>query len=139
MSRTCGAGSRWGAGQGTGLSPWPVNGKAGAESITLTSSQIPSHHHTISTNIGPYATNAASFTNTRWRLPLTCPATRADVTDHGDELRRLWTGRRRNERRHHGAESAGRDGRDQAHENRQPVLAVRFAINATDGVYPDYN
>ncbi len=64
-----------GAGQGTGLSPWPVNGKAGAESVTLTSSQIPSHHHTISTNFGPYATNAASFTNTPVAIPLTCPAT----------------------------------------------------------------
>lgn len=129
-----------GVGQGSGLSRWNVNYMAGTEAVTLTLSQIPVHKHTVSTNFGGYKTYAANFTDkpaanfsyvSRYLVPTSAttantynaygPAgSQADATTMSPDM----------------LAPAGTYG---PHENRQPVLALQFAINASDGSYPEFN
>lgn len=129
-----------GTGQGAGLSPWVMNDLRGAESVALTVDQIPNHTHTVSTEFAPYGTHTGNFTsaptaNTSYPsrlLDLTNPAKVQTYNVYAKAAtvqRDTWLS----------DAALGMTGGIAAHENRQPVLAVRFAINATEGVYPDFD
>ncbi len=131
-----------GTGQGTGLSPWTTNLQAGAEEVALTPGQIPIHTHAISTNFGAYKTHATDFTNgptanvsylSRYLVPTGATTTNT----YNAYYARVSGGPGPNTTMAPNLlQPTGASG---AHENRQPVLALRFAINATAGVYPEYN
>lgn len=111
-----------GVGLGTGLTQRVLASTTGANTVTLNSSQVPPHNHTLNTcnmqgtstdptnkYIGHYASNFIYKDNPD-------PATLVAMS----------------------ANSLLPTGSGQAHENRQPALAVPFCI-ATDGIFPTRN
>lgn len=112
----------YGAGSGPGLTPRALGSNSGAVGVTLASSQVPPHNHTLntcsmvgtSTNpanqyIGHYASNSIY----------------KDAPDPATLVAMAPT-------------SLTSAGAGHAHENRQPALAVPFCI-AIEGVYPSRN
>jgi microcystin-dependent protein len=65
------------AGQGTGLSPYPIGDSGGAEQVTLLSSMVPGHTHTLQANAreaelnnpGPHNSLARSKPVTIYKTP----------------------------------------------------------------------
>lgn len=105
-----------GAGQGPGLSNRQLGERGGAASSTLTASELPAHAH------GLQATASATSNN---------PAGAAlAITATGAAAYRLP-----GNTASMAATSVAVTGGGQAHENRQPALALMFCI-ALQGVYP---
>ncbi len=103
-----------GFGQGVGLSPYSEGQTGGVESITLTTNQIPGHQH-----LQP-ASNADEGTN---RPNSAVPAKGGVYATASDGSALAPTS------------SAGGG---QAHENRQPFLAMNYII-ALEGIFPSRN
>jgi len=102
-------------GQGPGLSSYTQGGVAGTESVQLTSDQMPQHEHFQPASSGIETTNRA--TNA---VPaeggIYAASSRADTT----------------------LAPTSSAGSSQAHENRQPLLVVRFCM-ALSGIFPSRN
>jgi microcystin-dependent protein len=107
-----------GMGQGPGLSNYVIGQMAGSENVTLTTSTMPAHQHTLN----------ATTTNATLGTPggnLTGKATTGDMyaAAPGETLGNLST------------QSVGYAGGSQPHPNLMPSLCVSFII-AYVGIYP---
>ena len=110
------------AGQGPGLTNYPLGAQTGQESVTLDQSQLPMHTHTLrNVVIGPGGGGSAA--------PAGNYLANSSVPQYGEEAgsslmaANSVTG------------AAGPAGGGQAHENRQPYLAVTYII-ALQGIFP---
>lgn len=101
--------------QGPGLSNYSLGQMGGAERVTLTTNEMPTHSHSInaSTNeatdtqpTGKYLATGNAYTNT------------ANTTMNSN--------------------AAALTGGNQSHENRQPFLVINFVI-ALQGIFPSRN
>jgi microcystin-dependent protein len=108
-------------GQGPGLTPYNLGDVAGVEMVQLTVSQLALHSHAVnaSTQNGDSATPTS---DTVWA--------RSKLAD------RIYRGGQTNAFMNPGA--VGTTGGGQAHENRQPYLALNYFI-AVQGVFPTRN
>ena len=103
------------AGTGPGLSPRRLGAKSGAENVTLTVNQMPSHHHAINA-----VTDAAQVGTVSGTITANAPVDlyREDATDenfNGDAISKV--------------------GGSRSHTNLMPYLCVHFII-ALVGIYP---
>src|SRR5580658_6834866 len=111
-------------GQGTGLSNYTVGQKAGTETVTLSTNQIPAHNHIV----------AAQSSPGNQSIPVTngILATENSTATGGNAFTYLPPG---------GTQvamantSIANSGTSQPHQNIQPVLAVTIVISLF-GVYP---
>lgn len=101
------------AGTGPGLTHRPLGQKSGAETVTLTTNQIPSHNHTLN------ARNDNSTTR--------------DPTDNSLAQSDTYVPRPANDPMN--ADSISKTGGGQPHDNMQPFQVVNFII-ALVGTYP---
>lgn len=121
-----------GAGQGTGLSNYPVGQAAGSEQVTLTPAEYVGHQHTApaSTAAATVATPDATMVlgrATSTTDPLPYPnAPFAYVQNDGKQQLTLDPSV---------VTQAGGAKAVQPHENRQPFLALTYCI-AVEGIYP---
>ncbi|MFQ5446960.1 MAG: phage tail protein [Saprospiraceae bacterium] len=106
------------AGLGPGLSDYRLGNKGGQERVTLTAAQMPSHSHSLQAHSGygdtanPNGTVSAKTTSPAYK------STPPNATMNTAAV----------------AQSGG----GQAHENRQPYIAIHYII-ALQGVYPSRN
>ena len=108
-------------GNGPGLSSYPIGTRGGVEAVTLTANQIPPHNHAANA-AGP-AGNSNDAIGNIWAddagvSSATYSSAAATGTMRGNAI--------------------GNTGGGQAHENRQPYLAINFVI-ALVGLYPSRN
>jgi len=121
-------------GQGPGLMDYNWGEMGGQEAVTLLPHQIPSHTHTMMNASGnvPIVTGSTNdISNNFWAIPQISPAGGGFVVNFDSHVQ--------------GSDEVTMDinalaktGGGQAHENRQPYLAMPFCI-ALDGVYPNRN
>ncbi len=106
---------------GPGLSTYREGEKGGTQSVTLTTSQIPSHNHIINADktLGTSTNPANNFmaidsgTDKIYSTSVTAPTTM-------------------------NANAVGHTGGNLSHENRQPYLAINYVI-ALFGIFPSRN
>lgn len=104
-------------GQGPGISQnYIIGEKAGVESVTLTSQQIPVHNHALLASTGP--ANDASGANSVLATPPSIAPYFAAAPDSNL-----------------GAQSIGAAGGSQPHDNMMPFLTVSFIISLF-GIFP---
>lgn len=104
------------AGQGAGLSNYPLGNRGGAEQVTLTPEQLPSHRHALMATEA--AAGAPSPANHLLAMPEETP-----IYSASEPTATL-------------ADSAiAATGGNQPHENRAPYLAVNYII-ALVGIFP---
>lgn len=117
-----------GQGHGPGLSPYDIGQMAGAENVTLITTQMPAHTHTLkvsnttgTTDVasGNYLANAA-VTIARGN---TVPTNLNYSTDGNASLNQA---------------AVSPQGGSQPHENIQPYLAMNYCI-ALQGIFPSRN
>lgn len=104
------------AGSGPGLSPRRLGAKAGAENVTLTVNQLPSHNHTpqLSQDPGVESTPSDQFISSSPTVRVFSPAP-ATVTMSNSSVSNV--------------------GGSRSHTNLMPFLCVNFII-ALVGIYP---
>jgi microcystin-dependent protein len=111
------------AGQGPGLSPRYLGQRGGAETVVLTSNQMPSHNHMAQIN-------ADSTVATSDRPQNTFPARNAAATpQYGENV---------NSTLNITAISVGNAGGGQAHPNMQPYVTINYIICLV-GIFPSRN
>lgn len=110
------------AGQGAGLSQYPVGAMVGTESVTLTQAEMPAHTHspTGTVNINPTAGNSAS--------PAGNYLANSTANQYGEGAINTMAA---NSVKGNGAVIGG----NQSHENRQPYLVLNYII-ALQGIFP---
>ncbi len=106
-------------GQGTGLSPYTLGQTAGVESVTLQTPQIPAHAHSYTPQATTAAGAAISPAGAVWAASGT-----------GDTIYQKAASNTTM-----AAQTIGNTGGGQAHENRQPLLALNYII-ALAGIFP---
>lgn len=100
-------------GSGSGLSNRAIGESAGAESVTLTTSEVPDHGHTLGvSNLDGTTRTASGNYPAKTDRPLYTAAANADSTLNSSSA-----------------------GGSQPHDNMQPYLSVNFII-ALQGVFP---
>ena len=104
------------AGSGPGLSPRRLGAKAGAEKVTLTVNQLPSHTHPVRA-----VTTTATDNNPQGKLTAESPSISAYA--EVDQSANMATG------------SITSTGGSRSHTNLMPYLCVNFII-ALVGIYP---
>ncbi|MBY6204407.1 tail fiber protein [Halomonas denitrificans] len=104
------------AGSGPGLSPRQIGARAGAEQVTLTTNQLPSHSHTLQAS-----PDAATDTS---------PAGKTFAQVAGGDLYGSI-----NPTASFDASAVGAVGGSQSHTNLMPFLCVNFIV-ALVGIYP---
>lgn len=109
-------------GQGAGLSPYAIGQIQGAETVTLTISQIPSHNHIVNCNTG--GGNAASPQNNYPAVESTGTSLDYNSGNTGGATM--------------SPAMLAPAGGNLAHTNIQPYLCVNFCI-ALEGVFPSRN
>jgi microcystin-dependent protein len=102
-------------GQGPGLTSRPLGESAGVETVVLTQSQIPVHTHTLAGG------GAAASTNPSGNVF----GTPASAKIYGSATSMVPMS----------SAAIGPAGQNQAHDNRQPYLALSFII-ALQGIFP---
>jgi microcystin-dependent protein len=107
-------------GQGLGLSAYPVGQSGGAENVTLTTQQMPQHHHTANVVSGPQATAPRPSNGYPGN------ASGGSVYSTGTPDSTFNSG------------FVGQSGSGQPHSNVQPYLCINFII-ALQGIYPSRN
>ena len=105
-------------GQGAGLSPYQLGQKGGAESVTLTTAQLPGHTHTLRAS-----TAAAAGTSPAGAV---LAATTVASYDTSGAATAMASG------------AVGSTGSGLPHENMAPTLALNYII-ALYGVFPSQN
>jgi len=126
-----------GQGSGPGLPPAPLGLSTGAETVTLSISQLPQHTHTLKTITGPYR-NDGSFTG--------APAAGASWVDRYFDLS---SGQPQvvqaydpsavpTNRVQMAPQAISPYGNGQPHENRQPFVVVRYCI-CFAGTFPPHS
>lgn len=111
-------------GQGPGISQnYQLGATGGVTSTTLTTSQMPSHTHTLTLPLNTPGTDSVTPAPNLFFQQQ--PAQDMYLTDPPEEGQGLNLG-------------IGQAGGNQPHENRQPFLAVTFII-AVYGIYPQPN
>jgi microcystin-dependent protein len=113
-------------GQGTGLSNYAWGQRGGAENIPLNVQQMPAHNHVATTTIHGFSGpgNDRSPEDHAWA--------ESDDRDYTDQAPDVDLGSASAQT------TIQATGGGQAHENRQPYLALYFGI-ALQGVYPSRN
>ena len=112
-----------GSGSGPGLTPRALGEVAGSDTITLLSTQIPAHSHTLSLSAGPASPHSVPTTNDALvdpKINVFLPAATAPQTTT------LL------------ASTVAGVGGSQPHNNDQPALAMQWCI-ALQGIYPPRN
>jgi microcystin-dependent protein len=104
------------SGQGPGLSTYDLGEVGGEESVSLTESQMPSHHHRMSVN-GP--SSGSNNPNNRY-LGRVSTGTAYAGSSNGKTLN---------------PQAITPVGDDQPHENRPPHLTLNYCI-ALEGIFP---
>ena len=107
-------------GQGPGLTPRTIGESSGSETVTLLSTQMPAHTHTLNANSG----QGDSFTP-----PGAVPAGAVDSTQQPLNIYSSTINTTMN------PAAIGAAGGSQPHQNMQPYLCVTFII-ALQGIYP---
>jgi len=103
--------------QGAGLSSYREGQQGGQEHVTLTTSEIPSHSHSLKADVNPGTTNVP----TNHVL--------ANTAAFDNEYSTATPNTNMN------SAAIGNTGGNQSHENRQPFLALNYII-ALQGVFP---
>lgn len=111
-------------GQGRGLSAYSIGQIAGVESVTLVTQQLPGHNHSVAVVTGTRSTVGIPAANTV--LGDTGPQA-ATSTDYAPFAASGQTAL--------ASQTIGMAGQSLPHENRQPYLAITYAI-AVQGVFP---
>ena len=111
-------------GQSVGTSNYVIGQKAGSESVTLTTNQLPSHTHTVITNSGN-ATTSDPTNNFLAGQPALLEYAVPAINPANDTMKST-------------AILAGPPGGPTPHENRMPILAISYIISLY-GVYPSQN
>jgi microcystin-dependent protein len=106
-------------GQGTGLSAYALGQNVGVESVKLDPSQIPSHTHTYNPQANTGVGSGGSPAGAVWAGSAT-----------GDTIYKTGASNT-----NMAAQTLGNTGGGQAHENRQPTLALNYII-ALQGIFP---
>lgn len=106
-----------GQGQGQGLSPRAVGAKGGAETVTLTSGQLPAHQHSVAASSGATGKSPAG----------TIPAYTANGSTYGTTADLAMS-----------PTMVGGAGGGQSHDNLPPYLVLNWCI-ALQGIYPARN
>ncbi|GAA5120272.1 phage tail protein [Luteolibacter yonseiensis] len=109
-------------GQGPGLTQRVLGEKSGTETVTLTTSHLPSHNHTVSQGFG----SAADSPSPLGRYPAV-PASGTPYSGTTGTQMAAST-----------VTSLASSGGNQPHNNLMPSLCVNFII-ATQGVFPSRN
>ena len=104
------------AGQGAGLSNYPLGSRGGVEQVTLTPAQLPNHSHAL------MATEATADARSPASQLLAMPE-ETPVYGAGDPAVAMDSG------------AIAPTGSGQPHENRSPYLAVNYII-ALFGIFP---
>lgn len=108
-------------GQGPGLSQRVMGEESGSESVTLISSQMPMHNHTV----GALSTNGNLKSPTN-NVPASVQGTNTNIyaaNSDGSTMK---------------ATMIGLSGGNQPHNNMQPYLVINFCI-ALQGIFPSRN
>lgn len=104
-------------GQGQGLTNRVLGESGGAESVTLTAAQIPSHTHNVAL---PSVNTAATTSDPQNNLPARTPENTYASTGTAVDM---------------ASATSGNSGGSQQHNNLQPYLTVSFII-ALQGIFP---
>lgn len=120
-----------GAGDGVGLTSWPLAQRKGMEEVSLTESNLPPHNHFVSTYASNNEADLAEVADARFFLSrykvkgLTNLAENfRSPTIPGDTTDVIMA-----------VESIGFTGGSLPHYNMQPYLTLRYCI-AVEGIYP---
>ncbi|MBS1797255.1 MAG: phage tail protein [Acidobacteria bacterium] len=97
---------------------YPIGTAAGTETVTLITTQIPAHSHSVSST-----SNAATSSNPSGRVPAQSSLAPYSTTASGSTM---------------GPQMAGTAGGNQPHQNMMPFLCLNFVI-ALVGIYPPRN
>ncbi|MDD5271934.1 MAG: tail fiber protein [Methylovulum sp.] len=111
-------------GTGPGLSTYVMGQKAGSETVTLTSAQIPNHTHSL--NVSSGQGTLTTPVNNFLAVPVDNNGT-ANMQDFAGLANAAMN-----------AAAIGATGGNQAHTNLQPFLCVNFIIALT-GIFPSRN
>ncbi len=111
-------------GTGPGLSPYTWGQRGGAERVTLSIAEMPSHSHTATlranrtaqANSDDPTNNSLAGTNTELNFQTAAPSVNMNT----------------------GSIQVGNTGGSQSHENRAPFLVNRYCV-VTQGIYPSRN
>jgi microcystin-dependent protein len=109
-------------GQGAGLSAYTLGQNVGVESVILQTPQIPAHTHTYAPEAGISSGTLTSPAGALWAVSAT-----------GDKIYSSGASKV-----HMAAQTIENTGSGQAHENRQPALALNYII-ALMGIFPSRN
>lgn len=112
-----------GVGQGAGLQNYNWGQRAGTESVTLSSNEMPAHTHPLTGTVKE-ADEANSNEPAAPLYPATSRATQYSTGTPNASLNGSAI-----------SGTTGSTGGNQPHENRQPVLAMNYCI-ATQGIFP---
>jgi microcystin-dependent protein len=107
------------AGTGPGLSPRRLGSKSGAETVTVTVNQLPSHSHPLQAS-----TDIARTPNPATNVPATSTVVDGYINEPPSESM--------------ASSAVGSVGGSQSHTNLMPFLCVHFII-ALFGIYPSQN
>jgi microcystin-dependent protein len=121
-----------GFGTGTGLSPRAIAAATGAESVTLTQSQVPSHDHSVTayaSSNDAQLSNGPSATSWLSRIKVAASGSVAENFSNLPTPTTLMSGRAV------GPALGNSSGSADPHENRQPYLVMNFCI-CVEGLYP---
>jgi len=116
-------------GQGAGLSPYVLGETLGVESVTLLSSQMPSHAHLVNANKEAGTTATPGSTTYLAAGPSTGSGPNSSAL-------KTYTINANDATLH--PNSIAATGGNQPHENRQPMLVVNYII-AMVGIFPSRN
>ena len=105
------------AGQGTGLSPRDIGQSVGVESVTLNTTQLPTHRHDLM--MVQDRPNQGDTSNTANTLTIPRTSRRAEPSERTYAVMRL-------------------SGESAPHENMQPTLCINYII-ALRGSFPSRN
>lgn len=118
-----------GAGQGPGLSTYPLGSTSGASSVTLAAAGMPSHTHQSHVQVAKTANEYAGTPAAASYLALGVTSTNSGTT-FAPLKEFLSTA----DSQFSGA-TISPNGKNLPHENRQPFLTLNFCI-ALEGIYP---
>lgn len=120
-----------GTGTGPGLKTWEWGQQEGVEAVTLTSTEMPSHNHTIMAKISPSAALRTATPNT------TAPLSLISGVHNGSSFQKAFdTAPVAQPVQMADNILAPLLGSGQPHENRQPVLPINWCICVMDGIWP---